>query len=44
VAAYGHNFDGVGLVRDIEENLGYPLKGKRLLLLGAGGGARSAER
>ena len=34
------NFDGIGLVRDIEDNLGYPIAGRRLLLLGAGGAAR----
>ncbi|MGU7774512.1 shikimate dehydrogenase [Burkholderia sp. MR1-5-21] len=36
------NFDGIGLVRDIEVNLGLPLAGKRVLLLGAGGAARGA--
>jgi len=35
------NTDGVGLVRDITVNLGFTLKGKRLLLLGAGGAAQS---
>ncbi len=34
------NFDGVGLVRDIEVNLGVPLRGRRVLLMGAGGAAR----
>lgn len=34
------NFDGVGLVNDIQRNLGSPLAGKRVLLLGAGGAAR----
>ena len=34
------NFDGIGLVRDIEVNLGLPLKGQRVLLLGAGGATR----
>lgn len=34
------NFDGVGLVRDVLDNLRYPMKGKRVLLLGAGGAAR----
>jgi shikimate dehydrogenase len=36
------NFDGIGLVRDIQSNLGVPLAGKRVLLLGAGGAARGA--
>src|SRR3990172_2477880 len=36
------NFDGVGLVRDVTRNLHCPLKGKRVLLLGAGGAARGA--
>jgi shikimate dehydrogenase len=36
------NFDGVGLVRDIEVNLNLPMAGKRVLLLGAGGAARGA--
>jgi len=36
------NFDGIGLVRDIESNLGLPMAGKRVLLLGAGGAARGA--
>lgn len=36
----GHNTDGEGLLRDIELNLGHPLTGKRVLLLGAGGAAR----
>ena len=33
----GDNTDGVGLVRDITENLGVSIKGKRVLLIGAGG-------
>lgn len=36
------NFDGLGLVADIERNLGFPLAGKDVLLLGAGGAARGA--
>jgi shikimate dehydrogenase len=33
------NTDGIGLVDDIERNAGLPLKGLRLLLIGAGGAA-----
>ncbi|WP_437884371.1 shikimate dehydrogenase [Pseudomonas sp. LRF_L74] len=36
------NFDGIGLLRDIQHNLGQPLAGRRVLLLGAGGAARGA--
>ena len=36
------NFDGVGLVRDLEVNLQRPLSGKRVLILGAGGATRGA--
>ena len=36
------NFDGVGLVRDITHNMATPLKGKRVLILGAGGATRGA--
>lgn len=39
---YAENFDGVGLVRDVVHNLNCPLKGKRVLMLGAGGAARGA--
>ena len=38
------NTDGIGLVRDIEVNLGLPLAGRRVLLLGAGGATRGAVR
>lgn len=36
------NTDGVGLVRDITENLGVPLSGARVLFAGAGGATRGA--
>ena len=36
----GHNTDGIGLIRDIQKNLGFAIKGKRVLLMGAGGAAR----
>ncbi|MDO5624872.1 MAG: shikimate dehydrogenase [Pseudomonadota bacterium] len=36
------NFDGIGLVRDISVNLGVPIEGQRVLLLGAGGATRGA--
>jgi shikimate dehydrogenase len=38
-AILGDNTDGAGLVRDIEHNLGVSLKGKHVLLMGAGGAA-----
>lgn len=34
------NTDGTGLVTDIQQNLGYALAGRRVLLMGAGGAAR----
>lgn len=36
----GDNTDGIGLVNDLVNNLGFDLSGKRVLLLGAGGAAR----
>jgi shikimate dehydrogenase len=39
---HAQNFDGIGLVNDIERNHATPMKGKRVLLLGAGGAVRGA--
>ncbi|MBT9502050.1 MAG: shikimate dehydrogenase [Burkholderiaceae bacterium] len=39
---FGDNTDGIGLVRDIEQNAGVALAGKRVLMLGAGGAAAGA--
>jgi shikimate dehydrogenase len=39
---FAENFDGVGLVRDVVHNLGCPLQGRRVLILGAGGATRGA--
>ena len=36
----GDNTDGTGLVRDLLENAAIPLRGQRILLLGAGGAVR----
>jgi shikimate dehydrogenase len=33
----GHNTDGIGLLRDLEQNLNVDLKSKKILLIGAGG-------
>lgn len=40
----GENTDGVGLVRDLSHNLGFEFRGKRVLLLGAGGASRGVLR
>lgn len=37
---WAENFDGVGLVHDVQHNLGFALEGKRILVLGAGGASR----
>ena len=39
---FGDNTDGAGLQRDIERNAGVRLRGARVLLIGAGGGAAGA--
>ena len=36
----GDNTDGIGLVRDLQENLGIACTGARILIIGAGGAAR----
>ena len=40
----GENTDGVGMVRDIQENHGYALAGKKVLILGAGGAVRGVMK
>ena len=37
---FGDNTDGIGLVRDLAQNLAYPLKSRSILILGAGGAAQ----
>lgn len=39
---HGDNTDGIGLVRDIQDNLDTLIEGRRVLLLGAGGAAMGA--
>jgi shikimate dehydrogenase len=40
--ALAENFDGLGLVADVETNLGFPIAGRRVLIAGAGGASRGA--
>ncbi len=42
IAIIADNFDGIGLVNDIQHNLGYSIVGKTVLFLGAGGATRGA--
>lgn len=37
---YAYNTDGLGLIKDLAKNLNYSIRGKRVLILGAGGAAR----
>ena len=37
---YGDNVDGIGLIRDLTHYYQYPLTGKRVLVIGAGGAVR----
>lgn len=37
---FGDNTDGAGLIADLKNNLGFSLKGKAVLLMGAGGAAQ----
>ena len=37
---FGDNTDGIGLVRDLTGNLGWPIEDQRILILGAGGATR----
>ncbi len=39
----GDNTDGAGLLRDLTANAGVELRGKRVLLLGAGGAVRGCS-
>lgn len=40
----GDNTDGAGLASDLQNNLGWPLAGKSILLLGAGGAVQGVVR
>lgn len=37
---HGDNTDGCGLARDLANNIGFSMRGRRVLLMGAGGAAR----
>jgi shikimate dehydrogenase len=37
---FGDNTDGIGLIRDLTQNLGVDIAGKHVLMVGAGGAAR----
>lgn len=37
---FGDNTDGVGLIRDLTQNIGFAIRDSHILLLGAGGAAR----
>ncbi len=39
-AVEGENTDGIGILRDLERNLSFPVHHKRILVLGAGGAVR----
>jgi shikimate dehydrogenase len=41
---WGDNTDGVGLVRDLEQNLAFALRGRSVLLMGAGGAAQGVAK
>jgi len=43
-AVHGDNTDGVGLLRDLQDNLGLRLAGASILILGAGGATRGIIR
>jgi shikimate dehydrogenase len=40
----GYNTDGIGLVTDLKSNLSFPIRGKRILLMGAGGATQGVLR